>query len=81
MPLEFEDAWDYVEQLREKATQHIGSTTVDLQNGRATEIEAMNGAVVREGNRLGVATPTNSVIADFIRLIEATRSVRLTPSI
>jgi 2-dehydropantoate 2-reductase len=67
----------YVEELRAKAASHIGSTTVDLQGGRATEIDVMNGAVVRLGKRLGVPTPANATLADFIRLIEATRPVRL----
>jgi 2-dehydropantoate 2-reductase len=80
-PLELLDALAYMEDLRAKAFDHVGSTTVDLQRGRATEIDAMNGAVVREGARLGVPTPANGVIAEFIRLIEATRTARLAPSI
>lgn len=75
--LEFEDAWGYLEELRRKAFEHIGSTTVDLQAGRLTEIDAMSGAVVREGRRLGVPTPTNSVMTDLVKLIEATREQRL----
>jgi 2-dehydropantoate 2-reductase len=75
--LDLEDGLAYVEELRAKAASHIGSTTVDLQGGRATEIDVMNGAVVRLGKRLGVPTPANATLADFIRLIEATRPVRL----
>jgi len=77
VPLNFDDAIGYVEELRQKAFEHVGSTTVDLQRGRKTEIDAMNGAVVREGRRLGVPTPTNEVVAEMIRLIEASRPYRL----
>lgn len=77
VPLEFDDAFGYVEALRSKAFNHIGSTTGDMQKGKATEIEAMNGAVVREGQKLGIATPFNEAVANFVRLLEATRSERL----
>lgn len=75
--LELKDAVEYVEELRRKAFEHVGSTTVDLQSGRLTEIDAMNGAVAREGRRLGIPTPYNEVMAEFIRLIESTRAFRL----
>jgi 2-dehydropantoate 2-reductase len=75
--LQFDDAFGYVEDLRHKAFAHIGSTTMDMQAGRPTEIEAMCGAVVREGERLGIATPANAVIADIVRILEATRAQRL----
>ena len=34
----------------------------DLERGVATEVDAINGAVVREGRRLGVATPVNEAL-------------------
>lgn len=77
VPLEFDDAFGYVEELRRKAFNHIGSTTGDLQKGKATEINAMNGAVVREGQKLGIPTPFNEAVANFVRLLEATRAERL----
>lgn len=77
IPLQFEDGFGYVEELREKAFEHIGSTTMDMQAKRPTEIEAMNGAVAREGQRLNVPTPANAVVADIVRILEATRANRL----
>ena len=41
----------------------------------------MNGAVVREGERLGVETPVNRTIARIVRLVEETAAERLSPSI
>ena len=38
------------------------SMAVDFQHRRRTEIEAINGAVVRHGRRLGVPTPVNEAI-------------------
>ena len=77
VPLDFDDAFGYLEELREKAFTHVGSTTIDLQGGRPTEIDAMCGAVVREGRRYGVPTPTNAVLTDIVKLIEETRQTRL----
>jgi 2-dehydropantoate 2-reductase len=77
IPLEFDDAYGYVEELREKAFHHIGSTTGDMQNMRMTEVDAMTGAVVREGRKVGVPTPVNEAITNLVHLLEATRADRL----
>ena len=40
-----------------------GSMAYDLNNGKRLEVDALNGTVARLGQRLGVATPINAVIA------------------
>lgn len=50
---------------------HKASMLQDREAGRATEIEFINGAVAREGARLGVETPVNDLLASIVRLIEA----------
>jgi 2-dehydropantoate 2-reductase len=77
IPLTFEDGFGYVEELRRKAFHHIGSTTGDMQNKKMTEIDAMNGAVVREGRKLGIPTPVNETVTQIVHLLEATRGDRL----
>lgn len=44
----------------------------DLDSRRQTEIDAINGAVVREANRLGMSVPCNRMITDLIKVIEKT---------
>jgi 2-dehydropantoate 2-reductase len=39
----------------------------DMERGRPTEIDAINGAVVREGKRLGVPTPYNEALLLLIK--------------
>lgn len=46
----------------------------DLERGRRLEIEALNGAVVRMGRALGVATPANQAIYAALRLAQTTPS-------
>lgn len=41
-----------------------------LEKGSATEIDFINGAVVREGERLGIATPVNRTLVACIKGIE-----------
>jgi 2-dehydropantoate 2-reductase len=47
----------------------------DLERGAPTEIDAINGVVVREGARLGVPTPVNRRLIDQIRAREETLGV------
>ncbi len=44
----------------------------DIDNRRKTEIDAINGAVVREAKRLGIAVPYNEMITDLVKVIEKT---------
>lgn len=47
-----------------------------LEAGRATEIEALNGALAKKANSLGIATPVNATIAAIVKGIEAQRRMR-----
>jgi 2-dehydropantoate 2-reductase len=47
-----------------------------LEAGRATEIDALNGALVKKANSLGIAAPVNATIAATVWGIEAQRQMR-----
>ncbi len=47
------------------------STLVDLESGKATEIEQLNGAIVALGAECGVATPANAAITELVHGLEA----------
>ncbi|WP_404713891.1 ketopantoate reductase family protein [Sphingomonas sp. MMS24-J13] len=55
--------------LREHA-HHKASMLQDREHGRMTEIETINGAIAREGARLGVPTPVCDTLTDLVRIIE-----------
>ena len=42
----------------------------DMQKGRRTEIEFLNGFVVREGEKLGLACSANAVLTDLVKRVE-----------
>jgi 2-dehydropantoate 2-reductase len=54
----------------------LSSTAQDLQRGRRTEIDHLNGYVVRRGLALGVPTPVNRTLLALVSLAERTRGVR-----
>jgi len=58
--------------LREHA-HHKASMLQDREHGRPTEIETINGAIAREGARLGVPTPVCDTLSDLVRIIERSR--------
>jgi 2-dehydropantoate 2-reductase len=49
----------------------FSSTAQDLARGKPTEIEHLNGFVVRRGAALGVPTPANRVLCALVRLLES----------
>src|SRR5437870_6218797 len=42
----------------------------DMQKGRRTEIEFLNGLVVREGEKVGLACRANDVLTDIVKRVE-----------
>lgn len=54
---------------RSMATQ-VSSTAQDLARGHRSEIDHLNGYVVRRGEALGIPTPTNRMLHTLVRLLE-----------
>ena len=40
-------------------------------NGRATEIEYLNGTVAKKGNEIGVLTPYNDAVVEILKGVES----------
>jgi 2-dehydropantoate 2-reductase len=49
------------------------STAQDLMRGKPTEIDHLNGYVMRKGTQLGVPTPVNRTLHSLVKLLEAPR--------
>ncbi|WP_413208041.1 ketopantoate reductase family protein [Rhodospirillum sp. A1_3_36] len=52
----------------EKHTAHKPSMLQDIEAGRATEIEALNGYAATRGTALGVPVPLNTLLASLVRM-------------
>ncbi|MDD2712831.1 MAG: 2-dehydropantoate 2-reductase [Simplicispira sp.] len=51
--------------------QQLSSTAQDLARGKRSEIDHLNGFIVRQGQALGIATPVNRLLHTLVRLLEA----------
>lgn len=76
-PEEIDGTNQLVEKLFEKLAADVGvrslrnCTLQDHMKGRKSEVNLINGRVVEEGERFGIATPANKLIVDLTRRIEA----------
>jgi 2-dehydropantoate 2-reductase len=57
--------------LVESMPTQMSSTAQDLARGRRTEIDHLNGLVVRRGEALGIPTPANRVLWALVKLLES----------
>lgn len=53
------------------------STAQDLARGKLSEIDHLNGLVVRRGEALGVPTPANRVLFVLVKLLEGKQAARV----
>ena len=65
------DLWLQVRALADAMPTQQSSTAQDLARGRRSEIDQLNGHVVRRGAALGVPTPVNRTLHALVRLLEA----------
>jgi 2-dehydropantoate 2-reductase len=65
------DYVDMVWRFAETVGAVYASTAQDLERGRRTEIDALNGFVVRRGSELGVPTPVNQALLALVKLRES----------
>jgi 2-dehydropantoate 2-reductase len=52
------------------------SMVADIDQGRKTEVEQLNGEIVAVGTKLGIPTPINSRIVELVREIEGKKADR-----
>ncbi len=64
------DVWQAVERIAQTMPNQYSSTAQDVARGKPSEIDHINGHVVRKGEELGIATPVNRVLHTLVKLIE-----------
>ena len=60
-----------VRRIAETMPSQYSSTAQDLMRGKPSEIDHLNGYVVRRGEALGVPTPANQVLWAVVKLVES----------
>ncbi|MFC5523478.1 ketopantoate reductase family protein [Polaromonas jejuensis] len=65
------DAVAAVDKLADSMPNQYSSTAQDLARGKRSEIDYLNGLVVKRGEALGIATPANRVLWALVKLMES----------
>ena len=66
-----------VTEVAEATGTNRSSMLADALRGVPTEIEVINGTIVREGQRLGVPTPVNEMLYQLILALQETVGARV----
>lgn len=69
--LPFENAEAYVAEVARRTAANRSSMLQDVERGRPTEIDAISGAIVAAGRRLGVPTPVNQLLWALVRSLDS----------
>jgi len=73
--LMYDDPLAKVEAVCEATSQNISSMLQDVLNKKRTEIDFINGVVVRQGQELNIPTPVNSLLVDLVKTLESSYRV------
>jgi 2-dehydropantoate 2-reductase len=65
------DVFAAVDRIATSMPGQVSSTCQDLRRGKPTEIDYLNGYIVAEGERLGIATPLNRALHALVKALEA----------
>ncbi len=75
--LSYPDPVQIVFEVSEKTALNRSSMLQDFDRGSMTEIDFINNAIVREGKKLGIATPYNSLISKLVKSMELINKNRM----
>jgi 2-dehydropantoate 2-reductase len=64
------DVFEGVDRIARTMPGQRSSTAQDLRRGRRTEIDDLNGAIVRRGESLAIATPVNRALHAIVKALE-----------
>lgn len=64
------DIWDAVMGIARTMPNQLSSTAQDLARGKSSEIDHINGYVLRRGAAHGIPTPVNRTLHALVRLLE-----------
>lgn len=70
IPINIVDPIDYVQKFAERMRKAKPSVLLDIEAGRRSEIEVINGAVQREAEQVGAVAPVNSIITALVQSLE-----------
>lgn len=66
--------WEAIEKIAQTMPTQFSSTAQDLARGKPSEIDYLNGYIVRKGTEFGIPTPTNLTLFALTKLQEGKAS-------
>jgi len=72
--MELQNPVEKVYEVAEATAANRSSMLQDVERGRRTEIDALNGAIVELGRRIGVDTPVNETLVAAVKGLESVRT-------
>jgi 2-dehydropantoate 2-reductase len=75
--LVYDDPIQKVESVCKATAGNISSMLQDVVSAKRTEIDYINGAIVRQGKNLGIPTPVNDTLTHLVKTIETTYGAQL----
>jgi 2-dehydropantoate 2-reductase len=70
--LAYDDPIQKAESVCKATGGNVSSMLQDVLNKKRTEIDFINGAIVRQGKSLGIPTPVNEALTNLVKTIEIT---------
>jgi 2-dehydropantoate 2-reductase len=70
LSLETQEVLSAINEVASATGDNRSSMLVDLEHGMRTEIDAINGAIVKEAKRRGIEVPANELVTSLIRARE-----------
>lgn len=68
--LAYDDPIQKVESVCKATSANVSSMLQDVLNRKRTEIDFINGAIIRQGKALGIPTPVNEALMNLVKTIE-----------
>jgi len=73
----YDDPLAKVEAVCEATSGNASSMLQDVLRKKRTEIDFINGFIVRQAQELGISAPVNSILVDLVKTIEASYKLRV----
>ncbi len=73
----YDDPLAKVETVCEATATNISSMLQDVLRKKRTEIDFINGVIVRQAQGLGISVPVNTMLVDLVKTIESSYDLRL----
>ncbi len=76
--LVYSDPLGQVKKVAELTSGNVSSMLQDVLRNKRTEIDFINGAIVRQGEALGIPTPVNEFLTHLVRTMQETYDLQVT---